>query len=86
MEGGEHVFRARRIKRGRAIAGTAALGGAMYYAKRVSTDRRKQAHEPHDATPPPEPVGPVKELAELREQGILTEEEFFAEKRKLLGI
>jgi hypothetical protein len=35
--------------------------------------------------PAPDPVEQIKELHELREQGILTEEEFAAEKRKLLG-
>jgi len=73
----------------RRAAGTAALGGARYYtAKRANTGEREQAHEAHDAAPSPEsvPVEQVKELAELREQGILTEEEFAAEKRKLLGI
>jgi hypothetical protein len=28
----------------------------------------------------------IKDLAELREQGILTEQEFAAEKKKLLGL
>ncbi len=44
----------------------------------------QEAHEA-DAAPPPQPVERVKELDELREQGILTQEEFAAEKRKLLG-
>jgi hypothetical protein len=40
--------------------------------------------------PEPEPAGPdmitqLKQLAELRDQGILTEEEFAAQKAKLLG-
>jgi hypothetical protein len=38
--------------------------------------------------PPPEaedPVQRLRELASLRDDGILTEEEFAAEKRKLLG-
>jgi hypothetical protein len=38
--------------------------------------------------PPPEaedPVERLRELASLRDDGILTEEEFAAEKRKLLG-
>ena len=39
-----------------------------------------------DAAPPAEPLDRVKELDELREQGILTQEEFAAEKKKLLGI
>ena len=44
------------------------------------------------APPPPPPAAPqvdvvaqLKELAELRDQGILTEEEFAAQKAKLLG-
>jgi len=32
-----------------------------------------------------DPLEQIKELAELREQGILTEEEFAAEKKRLLG-
>ena len=40
--------------------------------------------------PEPEPAGPdmitqLKQLAELRDQGILTEDEFAAQKAKLLG-
>jgi hypothetical protein len=73
----------------RRAAGTAALGGARRYtARRANTGQREQAHEADDAAPSPEPprVGQINELAELREQGILTEEEFTAEKRKLLGI
>ena len=47
-----------------------------------------QPDRAHDQAPPPEAVDPleqIKELAELREQGILTEEEFAAEKKRLLG-
>ena len=54
-------------------------------ARRASTGPQ-EAHEADDAAPPAAPVERVKELDELREQGILTEEEFAAEKRKLLGI
>jgi hypothetical protein len=40
--------------------------------------------------PPPEPAGPdpiaeLKRYADLRDQGILTEEEFAAQKAKILG-
>jgi hypothetical protein len=70
----------------RRAAGTAALGGAAHHtAKRASTGPQ-EAREADDAAPPAEPVERVKELDELREQGILTEEEFAAEKKKLLGI
>jgi hypothetical protein len=54
-------------------------------AKRANTGL-PEAHEADDAAPPAAPVERVKELDELREQGILTEEEFAAEKKKLLGI
>lgn len=44
------------------------------------------------APPPPPPAGPnadsmaqLKELGELRDSGILTEEEFAAQKAKILG-
>ncbi len=42
-----------------------------------------------DAPPPPEPeqdpVEQLRELAKLRDEGILTDEEFAAQKRKILG-
>jgi Short C-terminal domain len=68
------VFRARRIARRRGSTG-----------KRADTGPSEQAREVQEATPSPDPGGQLRELAELREQGILTEEEFAAEKKKLLG-
>jgi hypothetical protein len=53
-------------------------------ARRASTG--PQEAQAGDAAPPAEPVERVKELDELREQGILTQEEFAAEKKKLLGL
>jgi hypothetical protein len=50
--------------------------------RRASTGPQ-EAHEAVDAAPPAEPLERVKELDELREQGILTQEEFAAEKKKL---
>jgi hypothetical protein len=41
--------------------------------------------QPAAAAPPPDPTAQLRELAKLRDDGILTEEEFAAEKRKLLG-
>jgi len=71
------VFRARRIRRRLAIAKRGA--GAR---------REEQAFESHDEAPnpAPDPDEQITELAELREQGILSEEEFADEKRKLLGL
>jgi hypothetical protein len=42
---------------------------------------------PSYAPPPPaeDPVQQLRELGKLRDEGILTEEEFAAEKRKVLG-
>jgi hypothetical protein len=45
--------------------------------------------EAEEEGPPPAPAQDteqIRELTELREQGILTEEEFAAEKKKLLGL
>ena len=51
-------------------------------ARRANTGP-PETHEADDAAPPVAPVERVKELDELREQGVLTEEEFAAEKKKL---
>jgi Short C-terminal domain len=37
------------------------------------------------AAPAPDPIEQLKELAELKDQGILTEAEFAAQKAKILG-
>jgi hypothetical protein len=66
------VFRARRVVR-RRVAG------------RRADARHEQPGEAPDEAAPPDPGGQLEELRELREQGILTEEEFAAEKKRLLG-
>jgi putative oligomerization/nucleic acid binding protein len=40
---------------------------------------------PVAAAPAEDPVAQLRELAKLRDDGILTDEEFAAEKRKILG-
>jgi hypothetical protein len=40
---------------------------------------------PVAAAPAPDPIGELKQLAALRDQGILTDEEFAAQKAKILG-
>ena len=82
----------------RGVARTAVVAGtATAVSNRVSRrqGRRWGAQEeaqaapaPAAAAPPPpaaDPVSELRELAKLRDDGILTEEEFAAEKRKILG-
>jgi putative oligomerization/nucleic acid binding protein len=40
---------------------------------------------PAPAAPPADPIAQLKELATLREQGVLTDAEFAAQKAKILG-
>jgi hypothetical protein len=72
------MFKARRVKRRRAIARAAVVAG-----RRADQERPTAPEGTPSSTPDPAQVGQV---TELREQGILTEEEFTAEKKKLLGI
>lgn len=82
---------------GRATAGAARGGGS---ATTTSKPKPKRSRRPmvkqrdqKPASPPVRPLngpitrisGELRELAELRDAGILTEEEFAAEKRRLLG-
>jgi Short C-terminal domain len=43
------------------------------------------AYEEPPAPPPPDPIEQLKQLGELHSQGVLTDEEFAAQKAKLLG-
>ena len=43
------------------------------------------AYEEPPAAPPPDPIEQLKQLGELHNQGVLTDEEFAAQKAKLLG-
>ncbi len=45
----------------------------------------EQAPAPAPAAPAADPIAQLKELAELKDQGVLTEEEFAAQKAKLLA-
>jgi Short C-terminal domain len=80
----------RRIVRRRMVARAAAVGGTAYIAgKHVAnkeTEQQEQAAPPVAAPAQPDTVDQLRRLAELRDQGVLTEEEFTAEKRKILGM
>lgn len=60
-------------------------GGAAAAAKRRGAKAQRQQQGPAEADDHSDVVDQIRELSELREQGILTEEEFTAEKKKLLG-
>lgn len=82
----------------RGIARTAAIAGtATAVSNRVSRRQgerwQRQEEEQYaaqapaaaPAAPGADPIAQLKELAELRDQGILTEEEFAQQKARLLG-
>ncbi len=83
----------------RGVARTAVIAGtATSVSNRVSKRQgerwSQQEEQQQAAAPPPAPAAPaaasspieqLKELGELKAQGILTEEEFAAQKAKLLG-
>jgi hypothetical protein len=49
-------------------------------------DQPPPAAAPASAAAAPDPIEQLKGLAELRAQGVLTDEEFAAQKAKILGI
>lgn len=84
----------------RGVARTAVVAGtATAVSNRVSrrqANRWSQQEEPQyeqapppapapAAAPAPDPIAQLKELAELKDQGVLTEEEFAAQKAKILN-
>ncbi len=88
------------IVRRRPLLRAAAVGGGAYYAGKRSAESQAAAAAAPPAPPPaaaPPPVAPapggisadaverLKELAQLHDQGVLTDEEFAAQKAKLLG-
>jgi hypothetical protein len=86
----------RGVARTAAVAGTAtAVSGRV---RRRQESRWAQQEEPQAAQAPPPPqaapaaapagdsvIDQLKELGELKAQGVLTDEEFAAQKAKLLG-
>ena len=79
----------------RPIAKAAVVGGGAAYAGKKYGERKAQPEaEAHQAAPQQEaPAGAAKDddleqlkkLGELRDSGVLTEEEFEAKKREILG-
>jgi Short C-terminal domain len=81
----------------RGVARTAVVAGtATAVSNRVSrrqANRWSQQEQPQEAAPPPPPapaaapdtVSQLKDLADLKAQGILTDAEFDAQKTKILA-
>ncbi|MFM8762297.1 MAG: SHOCT domain-containing protein [Solirubrobacterales bacterium] len=83
----------RTVARTAVISGTATAVGNNVSRRQANrwAEQAPPASAPPAAAPAAAPAGgddtvaKLKELAELKEQGILTEEEFAAQKAKLLG-
>ncbi len=88
----------RGVARTAVVAGTATAVSnrvSRRQANRWSQQQQAEYAQQQQAAPPPQqaapaeaavdPIAQLKELGELRSQGILTEEEFEREKAKILG-
>jgi Short C-terminal domain len=88
----------RGVARTAVIAGTATSvsnrvsrrQGQRWAAQEAPPQQEYAAPPPQPPPPPPPPAGEdrvtqLKELAGLRDQGVLTEQEFAAEKARILG-
>jgi hypothetical protein len=58
---------------------------AQTQADAAAYEQQQQAVMETAAAPAADPVAQLKELADLKAQGVLTEEEFAAQKAKILG-
>lgn len=73
------------------VAGTASAvsGRARQQQREKAAERDQEQQAARPQVPPPEPAGDVisqlERLGGLRQQGVLTEEEFQAQKTKLLA-
>jgi Short C-terminal domain len=87
----------RGVARTAVIAGTATTVSNRVSRRQAQrwgyTDEPQQQQPTAYAAPPPpapapavDPIEQLKELAELKQQGILTDEEFAAQKAKILGM
>jgi hypothetical protein len=63
----------------------AALRGAGVDAQKISEQQVAGARMMAASAPPPDPIEQLERLARLRDSGALTEEEFQAQKARLLG-
>ena len=86
---GRRVVRRRRVVRAAAVGGIAYAGGKA--AQRRQDDRAAEEQYPVEQEAPQpagitaDTVAQLEELAELKEKGILTDEEFAEQKARILG-
>lgn len=89
------MLRPRKVDGRWVLARSGAMAVVDYSAAQRSAQAgSRQQDEPAASGPsdlgtaakPGDPIEQIKQLSELREQGILTDEEFTAGKKKLLGI
>jgi len=87
------------VRRGPGLLGAVAVGGMAYAAGRATAgqaaqERRQDAQiadlQQQQARPAPalsseDRIGQLQELGELKASGVLTDEEFLREKRRVLG-
>ncbi len=82
----------RGVARTAVIAGTATTVSNRVSRRQASRWAEQEPQQgqyyeapPQAAAPAADPIQQLKELGELRDKGVLTEEEFAAQKAKLLG-
>jgi hypothetical protein len=87
----------RGVARTAVVAGTATAVSGRVSRRQSQRWAAQEAPPPQQAAPAPPPAAPpaasaaestidqLKELGELKSQGVITEEEFAAQKAKLLG-
>jgi Short C-terminal domain len=83
----------RGVARTAVVAGTATAVSNRVSRRQSERWAAQEAPPPPQAAPAPAPAAPaaestidqLKELGELKSQGVITEEEFAAQKAKLLG-
>ena len=86
----------RGVARTAVVAGTATAVSGRVQRRQANRWAQQDAQQYAEQAPPPQqapapaapaadPVAQLKELGELRDSGVLTEEEFQAQKAKLLG-
>jgi hypothetical protein len=74
-----------RVSRRQARRWGAESGGDPYAQQQAYQEPPPQAYQQAPPEPEEDPIAQLRELAKLRDDGILTEEEFAAQKAKILG-